>query len=84
MIGNAVKVLRIATGEETEELEADRIKSVAARPAHASLEVTFQIAESLYLVDSRPVWCPEIFLVPMDARPCNAGALCEMTTIRGG
>ena len=30
VIGNAVKVMRIATGEETEELETDRIKSAAA------------------------------------------------------
>jgi hypothetical protein len=30
VIGNAVKVMRIATGEETEELDADRAKSAAA------------------------------------------------------
>ncbi len=30
VIGNAVKVRRIATGEETEELETDRVKSAAA------------------------------------------------------
>ena len=30
MIGNAVKVMRIATGEEEEELETDRVKSAAA------------------------------------------------------
>jgi hypothetical protein len=30
VIGNAVKVMRIATGEETEELEANRAKSAAA------------------------------------------------------
>ncbi len=30
VIGNAVKVMRIATGEETEEVEADRTKSAAA------------------------------------------------------
>jgi hypothetical protein len=30
VIGNAVKVVRIATGEETEELETDRAKSAAA------------------------------------------------------
>ena len=30
VIGNAVKVMRIATGEETEELETDRVKSAAA------------------------------------------------------
>ena len=30
VIGNAVKVMRIATGEENEELETDRAKSVAA------------------------------------------------------
>ena len=30
VIGNAVKVTRIATGEETEELETDRVKSAAA------------------------------------------------------
>ena len=30
MIGNAVKVMRIATGDETEELETDRAKSAAA------------------------------------------------------
>jgi hypothetical protein len=30
VIGNAVKVMRIATGEETEELETDRAKSAAA------------------------------------------------------
>ena len=30
VIGNAVKVMRIATGEETEELEIDRAKSAAA------------------------------------------------------
>jgi hypothetical protein len=30
VIGNAVKVMRIATGEETEELESDRAKSAAA------------------------------------------------------
>jgi hypothetical protein len=30
VIGNAVKVRRIATGEETEELETDRAKSAAA------------------------------------------------------
>jgi hypothetical protein len=30
MIGNAVKVMRIATGEEIEELETDRAKSAAA------------------------------------------------------
>ena len=30
MIGNAVKVMRIATGEETEELETERAKSAAA------------------------------------------------------
>jgi hypothetical protein len=29
-IGNAVKVMRIAIGEETEELEIDRAKSAAA------------------------------------------------------
>jgi hypothetical protein len=30
VIGNAVKVMRIATGEEAEELETDRAKSAAA------------------------------------------------------
>jgi hypothetical protein len=30
VIGNAVKVMRIATGEETDELETDRTKSAAA------------------------------------------------------
>ena len=30
VIGDAVKVMRIAIGEETEELEADRVKSEAA------------------------------------------------------
>jgi hypothetical protein len=30
VIGNAVKVMRIATGEETEEMETDRAKSAAA------------------------------------------------------
>ncbi len=30
VIGNAVKVMRIATGEETEDLETDRAKSAAA------------------------------------------------------
>jgi hypothetical protein len=30
VIGNAVKVMRIATGEETEELDNDRAKSAAA------------------------------------------------------
>jgi hypothetical protein len=30
VIGNAVKVMRIATGEETEEIETDRAKSAAA------------------------------------------------------
>jgi hypothetical protein len=30
VIGNAVKVMRIATGEEAEELKADRAKSAAA------------------------------------------------------
>ena len=30
VIGNAVKVMRIATGEETEELGTDRAKSAAA------------------------------------------------------
>jgi hypothetical protein len=30
VIGNAVKVMRIATGEENEELDADRAKSAAA------------------------------------------------------
>jgi hypothetical protein len=30
VIGNAVTVMRIATGEETEELETDRAKSAAA------------------------------------------------------
>ena len=30
VIGNAVKVMRIATGKETEELETDRAKSAAA------------------------------------------------------
>jgi hypothetical protein len=30
VIGNAVKVMRIATGEEAEELESDRVKSAAA------------------------------------------------------
>lgn len=30
VIGAAVKVMRIATGEETEELETDRAKSAAA------------------------------------------------------
>ena len=30
VIGNAVKVMRIATGEETEEQEIDRAKSAAA------------------------------------------------------
>jgi hypothetical protein len=30
VIGNAVKVMRIATGEEIEELETDRAKSVPA------------------------------------------------------
>jgi hypothetical protein len=30
VIGNAVKVMRIATGEETEELETDRARSAAA------------------------------------------------------
>jgi hypothetical protein len=29
-IGNAVKVMRIATGKETEELETDRAKTAAA------------------------------------------------------
>jgi hypothetical protein len=30
VIGNAVKVMRIATGEETEELDSERAKSAAA------------------------------------------------------
>ena len=30
VIGMSVKVMRIATGEETEELETDRVKSAAA------------------------------------------------------
>jgi hypothetical protein len=30
VIGNAVKVMRIATGEETEDLKADEVKSAAA------------------------------------------------------
>ena len=30
VIGDAVKVMRIATGDETEELEIDRVKSAAA------------------------------------------------------
>jgi hypothetical protein len=30
VIGNAVKVMRIATGDEIEELETDRVKSAAA------------------------------------------------------
>jgi hypothetical protein len=30
VIGNAVKVMRIATGEEAEELESERTKSAAA------------------------------------------------------
>ncbi len=30
VIGNAVKVMRIATGEETEEMETNRVKSAAA------------------------------------------------------
>jgi hypothetical protein len=30
VIGNAVKVMRIATGEETEEPETDHVKSAAA------------------------------------------------------
>jgi hypothetical protein len=30
VIGNAVKVMRIATGQETEELETDRVKNAAA------------------------------------------------------
>jgi hypothetical protein len=30
VIGNAVKVMRIATGEEEEQLETDRVKSAAA------------------------------------------------------
>jgi hypothetical protein len=30
VIGNAVKVMRIATGEEAEELETDRVKTAAA------------------------------------------------------
>jgi hypothetical protein len=30
VIGNAVKVMRVATGEETEELETDQVKSAAA------------------------------------------------------
>jgi hypothetical protein len=30
VIGNAVKVMRITTGEETEELDTDRAKSAAA------------------------------------------------------
>jgi hypothetical protein len=30
VIGNAVKVMRIATGEETEQLDTDRAKSAAA------------------------------------------------------
>jgi hypothetical protein len=30
VIGNAVKIMRIATGEETEELETNRAKSAAA------------------------------------------------------
>jgi hypothetical protein len=30
VIGNAVKVMRIATGEEAEELETDRVKNAAA------------------------------------------------------
>jgi hypothetical protein len=30
VIGNAVKVMRIATGEETEDLETDHAKSAAA------------------------------------------------------
>jgi hypothetical protein len=29
VIGNAVKVMRIATGEETEEIEIDQVKSAA-------------------------------------------------------
>jgi hypothetical protein len=30
VIGNAVKVMRIATGEETEQIDTDRAKSAAA------------------------------------------------------
>ena len=30
VIGNAVKVMRIATGEEADELETDRVKNAAA------------------------------------------------------
>ena len=34
VIGAAVKVMRIATGEETEELETDQVKSAAAELRH--------------------------------------------------
>jgi hypothetical protein len=54
VIGNAVKVMRIATGEETEELETDHVKSAAAelgsrggkaRAARMSAEKRRQIAK---------------------------------------
>jgi hypothetical protein len=54
VIGNAVKVMRIATGEETEDLETDRAKSAAAelgsrggkaRAARMSPELRREIAK---------------------------------------
>jgi len=54
VIGNAVKVMRIATGEETEELETNRAKSAAAelgsrggkaRAARMSPELRREIAK---------------------------------------
>jgi hypothetical protein len=54
VIGDAVKVMRIATGEETEDLETDRAKSAAAelgsrggkaRAARMSPELRREIAK---------------------------------------
>jgi hypothetical protein len=54
VIGNAVKVMRIATGDETEELESNRVKSAAselgrrggkARAAKLTREEKIEIAK---------------------------------------
>jgi hypothetical protein len=44
VIGNAVKVMRIATGEEAEELETDRAESAAAELGRRGRAIS-QIAE---------------------------------------
>jgi general stress protein YciG len=64
VIGNAVKVMRIATGEETEELETDRAKSAAAelgsrggkaRAANMTSERRSEIARAAAQVSIRSI-----------------------------